>query len=520
MIIRSPFSDFPIPEMSLASFLLQRTQHLGSKPALIDASSGRTLTYAQIADAIPRVAAGLARRGFQPKDVVAFCCPNLPEFAIAFHAVAMLGGITTTINPLYTVHEMNWQLNDSRAKCVITVAPLLEKIREAAQGTEVTEIFVFGEAPGATPFAELIQGPSTPPAVHINPAEDVVALLYSSGTSGLPKAVMLTHRNLIANMISQGIAAHAFTEEDTAISVLPFFHVAGLAAVLEQALFKGMTLVVLPRFDLEHFLQAIQTHRVTFAPLVPPAVLALAKHPVVDRYDLSSLKWIVAGAAPLGEDVARACAARLNCPISQGYGMTEASGLTHFSMDAMERGRLASVGTALPGLEGQIVDLETGEPVGPGQTGELWLRGPQVMKGYLNQPDAVDEQGWYRTGDIGHTTEDGFVFIMDRVKELIKYKAFQVAPAELEAILNSHPAVAEAAVIPSPDLEAGEVPKAFVVQRSPVSPEELLAFVAERVAPHKKVRQLEFIDQIPKNAGGKILRRLLVERERGTKTSG
>jgi acyl-CoA synthetase (AMP-forming)/AMP-acid ligase II len=275
----------------------------------------------------------------------------------------------------------------------------------------------------------------------------------------------------------------------------------------------------MPRFDLEQFLGLIQEHRITFAHLVPPIVLALAKHPLVDRYDLSSLKNVLSGAAPLGAELERACAERLGVGVIQGYGMTEASPVTHVRPldDTTHPG---SIGPTLPSTESRIVDPAGGEDLPPGSNGEIWVRGPQVMQGYLNDPAAtartVDADGWLHTGDIGHVDDDGFFYVVDRLKELIKYKGYQVPPAELEAILVTHPAVADAAVTPHPDEEAGEIPKAFVVLRpdAEATAEELMAYVAERVSPQRRVRLVEFVTEIPKSASGKILRRVLVERER------
>jgi acyl-CoA synthetase (AMP-forming)/AMP-acid ligase II len=278
--------------------------------------------------------------------------------------------------------------------------------------------------------------------------------------------------------------------------------------------------VTLPRFDLEQFLQAIQDYRVTRAYLVPPIILALAKHPLVDSYDLSSLISITSGAAPLGMDVAEACAARLGCIVKQGYGLTETSPVTHATPD--ERNKPGLVGPGLPNTDYKIVDVATGAALGPGREGELCIRGPQVMRGYLNQPEAtantIDRDGWLHTGDVAIVDDEGYVAIVDRIKELIKYKGFQVAPAELEAILAAHPAISDVAVVGSPDAEAGEIPKAYVVARQEIGAEEILAYVARRVAPHKRIRLLEVVDQIPRAASGKILRRVLVERERAQAT--
>jgi acyl-CoA synthetase (AMP-forming)/AMP-acid ligase II len=329
---------------------------------------------------------------------------------------------------------------------------------------------------------------------------------------------MLTHRNIVANA-AQYIGGGLISEQDTFIGVLPFFHIYGLAVVLNYAgLATGATIVTLPRFELELFLHTLETYGVTFAHLVPPIVLALAQQPVVEHYDLSRLKVVLSGGAPISADLANACQERVGCRVVHGYGLTEASSTTHRSPVDPQRTKVESVGVLLPNTEGKIVDPVSGTDCNPDQQGELWIRGPQVMRGYLHQPAAtaqmITPDGWLRTGDLGYVDQNGNFFVVDRLKELIKYKAYQVAPAELEAVLLSHPAVADVAVIPSPDEEAGEVPKAFVVLRGEATPEELMAFVAARVASYKKVRRLEFIDAIPKSASGKILRRVLVERER------
>jgi len=300
--------------------------------------------------------------------------------------------------------------------------------------------------------------------------------------------------------------------------VLPLFHIYGLMVVLNMGLYNGVSIVLMPRFDLESFLKAVQDYEVSLAHLVPPIILSLSKNPIVDNYRLPRLHTIFSGAAPLGEELTRACMDRLGCNIRQGYGMTETSPVTHSSPAPPMTSKFGSVGVPAPNTECKVVDLETGEALGPGQRGEVCARGPQIMKGYLNRPDAtaqtIDSEGWLHTGDIGYFDEDGHFFIVDRAKELIKYKGLQVPPAELEAVLLSHPCIADAAVIPYPDDEAGEVPKGIVVLREPVQAEEVLQFVAERVAPHKRIRHLEIVDKIPKSPSGKILRRVLVEMEK------
>jgi acyl-CoA synthetase (AMP-forming)/AMP-acid ligase II len=516
-VVLSPHPDVTVPDIPLHEFVLADAMQRADQAALVDGPSGRTLTYGQLAGGVRRVAAGLAARGFSKGDVFAIYCPNVPEYALAFYGVSAAGGINTTISPLYTVEELVRQLSDAHARFLLTVPPFLAKALEAADRSGVEEVFVLGEGEGATPFADLLTAGDTPPEVEIDPGSDLVVLPYSSGTTGVNKGVMLTHRNLVANLC-QGAPTLLAGEGERLIAVLPFFHIYGLVVLMASALSRGSTLVTMPRFDLEEFLRLLQDQRITRAYVAPPIVLALAKHPMVDKYDLSALKSVFSGAAPLDASLERACTGRLGCEVIQGWGLTETSPVVTTNYNTPQGPRPGSVGVPLPNTELRVVDPATGADVSRGETGELLVRGPQVMKGYLNAPEAtaamLDPDGWLHTGDLGTVDEHGYVFIVDRVKELIKYKGLQVAPAELEAVLISHPEVADAAVVRYPDEEAGEVPKAFVVARNPVDPEELMAFVAERVAPHKKVRQVEFVDEIPKAASGKILRRLLMDRDR------
>jgi acyl-CoA synthetase (AMP-forming)/AMP-acid ligase II len=520
-IHRGPEPDVDIPETSISSFVLETAAERGEKPALVDGPSGRGLTYADLERSVRSLAAGLAGRGFGKDDVLGVYMPNIPEYAIAFHGAAAAGGMCTTVNPLYTADELGHQLDDSGARLLLTVPPFLDAARNATADREV-EVFVVGEA-DAPSVAELMGDPESAPTPAIDPEADIAVLPYSSGTTGLPKGVMLSHRNLVANLC-QVQECFPIAEDDTLIGVLPFFHIYGMTVIMNQGLRAGATIVTMPRFDLDGFLSLVARHGVTRAYVVPPIALALAKHPAVDEHDLSSVQTIMSGAAPLGADLSEQVASRLGCTVIQGYGLTETSPVTHVIRPDGEN-RPGSIGQPLPCTECRLVDPESGADVSEGERGELWMRGPQVMQGYLNNPEAtagtLDEEGWLHTGDIATVDADGYFQIVDRLKELIKYKGFQVAPAELEALLITHPAVGDVAVIGVADEEAGELPKAVVVPAGDeLDADELMAWVSERVAPQKRIRLVETAEEIPKSPSGKILRRVLVERERERAASG
>jgi acyl-CoA synthetase (AMP-forming)/AMP-acid ligase II len=511
-----PYDDVEIPDVDITSFVFERADELGDKPALIDGPTGRTLTYAELVGGIRALASGLAARGFGKGDVLAIYMPNLPEYAIAFHGATSAGGMATTMNPLYTAGEVAHQLEDSGAKLLVTVGPFLEAASEAAEKAGIgDEVYVVGEPEGARSFTELLGDPAEAPELEVEAESDLAVLPYSSGTTGLPKGVMLTHRNLVANL-NQTIAAQQLEEGDVLVGVLPFFHIYGMQVIMNLGLRHGATVVTMPRFDLDQFLSLIEEHGVTRAYVVPPIALALAKHPAVDEHDVSSLQMIMSGAAPLGSELSEAVEKRTGATTIQGYGLTETSPVTHCI--PATGGRSGSIGPPLPNTECRIVDPESGEDVPEGDRGELWIRGPQVMKGYLNNEEAtaatIDDEGWLHTGDIAVVDDEGNFEIVDRLKELIKYKGFQVPPAELEALLITHPKVQDVAVIGVADEEAGELPKAYIVPGEDVDHDELMAWVGERVAPQKKIRLVEEIDEIPKSPSGKILRRKLVERER------
>ena len=517
MIFENPNSDVVLPKADLTSVVLERADELGDKIALIDGTTGRKVSYKNLEDQINHLAAGLNRIGFTKGDVCAVFCPNTPEYATIFLAVAKVGGINTTVNSLYPKNDLIHQFNDSNAKILITIPAFMDRAMPAAKECKIEEIFVLGEANGATPFAELLENDGIPPRVMIDPKNDLVALPYSSGTTGLSKGVMLTHENLIANLVLTS-SINTLRDQDVLIGVLPFFHIYGMVLILNLAIYRGVTLVTMPRFDLDQFLEIVQTYKISCLNLVPPLLLALSKHPAVDNYDVSSIRLISSGAAPLGQELEQACSERLDCQVYQGYGLTEVAGASHINTIPVPVEKIGAVGKVVPNTYSKIIDPETGKELGINERGEVLIKGPHIMTGYLNNEEAtqhcIDQEGWFHTGDIGYADEDGYFYIVDRVKELIKYKAYQVAPAELEALLVSHDSIADAAVIPSPDEEAGEIPKAFVVLKGQITVDEIMTFVADRVAPHKKIRALEIVEEIPKSASGKILRRVLVEQER------
>lgn len=509
----SPLPAVEIPEVTITAHVLRRAAELADQVAIRDTAGTSSYTFAELSDAIHSLAGGLQARGFGPGSVLGIMAPNIPEYAVVFHGAAVAGGAVTTINPTYGADEVRFQLQNAAASMLVTVPMFLETALAAAEGTDVAEVVVIGAldaaAPtGVVPLEELFGNAIEQVAVDVG--DHTVVLPYSSGTTGLPKGVMLTHRNLVAN-IEQCSHAILYGDNEVALAALPFFHIYGMQILMNGLIANGVTVVSMPRFDMVEALEAVQNLKVTRFFAVPPIVLGLAKAPIVDDYDLSSVKQVFSGAAPLGAELAAEAGARMNCEVVQGYGMTELSPVSHCTVEGDFRP--GTSGVTVSNTESRVVDPETGEDQAVGQRGELWVRGPQVMKGYLNNPEAtavtLDNDGWLHTGDVVIIDEHHHVSIVDRLKELIKYKGFQVPPAELEALIVTHPKVADVAVIGVPDDEAGEVPKAFVVAMpdQTVTLEEIQELVGEHLASYKQVRVLDVIESIPKSAAGKILRK-------------
>ncbi|AQA01097.1 4-coumarate--CoA ligase family protein [Mycobacterium sp. MS1601] len=530
MTFASPYPEVEIPESGVYDYLFgDLSESDADRVAMVDAPTGTALTYRDLVTRVDAFAGALTDRGIGVGDVVGLLSPNSSAFAIAFHGILRAGATATTINALFTAKDIAKQLTDAHAKMLITVSPLLPQAAEGAEraGLSPSEVVVLdgaGEAADGHPSADdLLASGADAPSVDFDATTHLAALPYSSGTTGNPKGVMLTHRNLVAN-VAQFRPVQGITSEDVIIAVLPFFHIYGMTVLLNAALAARAKLVVMPSFDLQAFLRNIQDHGCTMGYIAPPVAVALAKHPIIDEFDLSSLRVVMSGAAPLDEELGHAVAKRIGCQVVQGYGMSELSPVSHctppdggatlFGVTAP----LSSVGWTVANSVSKIIDPASGAEIGIpdsglSATGELWFSGPNVMAGYLGNDKAtaetIDADGFLHTGDMACVDSDGCVYIVDRLKELIKYKGYQVPPAELEALLLTHPEIADAAVIGVKDDEGEEIPKAFVVKQSGASLDEaaVMQFVAAQVAPYKKVRRVAFIDAVPKSASGKILRK-------------
>ncbi|WP_299576386.1 4-coumarate--CoA ligase family protein [uncultured Williamsia sp.] len=532
MTFASPHPDVTIPDSSVYDYLFGGIDEADlDRPALVDTKPEKaTTTYRDLIARVDAFAGALAARGIAVGDVVGLLSPNSSAFAIAFHGILRSGATATTINALFTPNDIAKQLTDAKASMLVTVNVLAEGAKAAVEqlGLSKDRLIILdgeGEAASGHPNAADLLGANAPaPDVSFDPSTHIAVLPYSSGTTANPKGVMLTHRNLVAN-VCQIRPLQGMQPEDVILAVLPFFHIYGMTVLLNAALHARASLVIMPKFDLPEFLDNIATEKCTYGFIAPPVAVALAKHPLVDEYDLSSLHTVMSGAAPLDAELGHAVEKRIGCHMVQGYGMSELSPVSHVipfdggKAIAGGEAELSSSGWTVPNAESKLVDPATGEEIGLpseglSETGELWFKGPNVMAGYLNNDAAtaetIDADGFLHTGDLAQVDPTGCVFIVDRLKELIKYKGYQVPPAELEALLLSHPQIADAAVIGVTDAESGEeVPKAFVVKQpdAQITEDEVMAFVADKVAPYKKVRQVEFIEAVPKSAAGKILRK-------------
>jgi acyl-CoA synthetase (AMP-forming)/AMP-acid ligase II len=499
--------------------VLQSCARYSDKTALIDASCGRRITFAEYGSLVESLARGLVSASLVPGEVVAIFLPNSWEFAIAYHAATLAGGIPTLLNPSYREREIRYQLENSGATFLITDAALIENINLA--GLSLRHVYTTRTSrAGCEEFASLLkQNSSRLPEPVEGSQKSIAALPYSSGTTGLPKGVMLSHHNLVANVYQVlGPNAAQLRTDDIMLCFLPLYHIYGLTVALTLSLTLGSTLVLMPRFDMQKLSALLSQEGVTMMPVVPPAINAMCQAVEAGIFPKEhKVRWIKSGAAPLAPELARRLTALTGITVNQGYGMTEASPVTHVGFcQPPEMNRPASIGQPLALTECRIVDVN-GNEVAAGEAGELVMRGPQIMLGYWKEPQATAtalRDGWYFSGDVVRRDDDGFFYVLDRSKEMIKYKGFPVAPAEVEAVLLEHPAVRDCGVVAKPDVAAGEIPCAFVVLRdgygsSDALDQELRNFVAERLSRHKQPREIHFVDAVPRTPSGKILRREL-----------
>ncbi|WKA07941.1 hypothetical protein VitviT2T_025710 [Vitis vinifera] len=503
--------------LSLAEYVISLLRSAPDSPlettnVLIDASSDYRLSYSQFLRQVQSLAASLQRiTGLSKGDTAFILCPPSLKIPVIYFSLLSLGVTISPTNPLGSDSEVSHQIHLCKPAIAFASSKTAHKLPSLRLGTVLVDSLEFDSmmTENGAGYGKRVEVSQSDPA----------AILYSSGTTGRVKGVLLTHRNLIT-LIAGFHHNRLEKEEDgprpVSLFTLPLFHVFGFF-MLVRAVSLAETLVLMERFDFENMLKAVEKYRITYMPVSPPLVVALAKSEFVGKYDLSSLQLLGSGGAPLGKEVSERFSARFpNVQMVQGYGLTESGGGAAGMADLDEAKRHGSVGRLMHDMEAKIVDPKTGEALPPGQQGELWLRGPTIMKGYVGDDEAtaatLDQEGWLKTGDLCYFDSDGFLFIVDRLKELIKYKAYQVPPAELEHLLQSNPEIADAAVIPYPDEEAGQIPMAFVVRKpgSSITEAQVMEFIAKQVAPYKKIRRVAFVNSIPKSPAGKILRRELV----------
>lgn len=502
------------------------------------------MTFKQFKEQVDVFATVLNNLGIKKGDRVALYGPNSIQWAICFYGLEKAGSILVPMNPLFKEVEVEYELNDSGAETIIVFQPLYPNVAAVKDKTKLKNIIILEsernpETPDSTiGFSEIMKNTKpNPPNYTFNPKEDLATLVYTSGTTGLPKGTMLTHYNLVSNVL-QISQIFELSELDVAIAVLPLYHIYGLSVCMNQAVWIGAAQVITPRFEVKQFCELIEKYKVTYSLCVPPIFLAVVRHlenENVKGYDWSNLKIFNNGAAPIAlellerfDKLAKEKCNAKEVAVQHGWGLTEASPVV--AVNPMYRRKMESQGTLIPDTFHKIIDLETGRELPEsGQVGELVIKGPQVMKGYWNKPDATDEafwidphtdQKWLRTGDMAYIDEEGYEHLLDRIKEMIKYKGWSIAPAEIEDLLFKNPDVFDVAVIgkPSKELDIGEIPKAFIIlkpeSKSKVNEQDIIDWVAERISAYKKIREVEFVDTIPKSGSGKILRRELVKQEK------
>ena len=523
-IFYSKRKPIPLPKnqaLDVTTYISSRPHH--GKTAFIDATTGRQITFSELWRAVDSVATCLSDMGIRKGHVILLLSPNSIFFPVVCLSVMSLGAIITTTNPLNTPREIAKQIADSKPVLAFTIKELIPKLAGSSLPIVLLDDpqNITPEAKKLTTLQEMMNKEPNGSRVRdrVN-QDDTATLLYSSGTTGASKGVVSSHRNLIAMI--QTIVDRFNSEEaqQTFICTVPMFHIYGLAAFAMGLLASGSTIVVLSKFDMHEMLSAISKYRATNLPLVPPILVAMINgaDQLKSKYELSSLHSVLSGGAPLSKEVIEGFSQKYpTVKIFQGYGLTESTGIGASTDSLEESRRYGTAGMLSPSMEAKIVDPDSGEALPVNRTGELWLKGPSIMKGYFSNEEAtastLDSEGWLRTGDLCYIDDDGFIFVVDRLKELIKYKGYQVPPAELEALLLTHPEISDTAVIPFPDKEVGQYPMAYIVRKagSDLSETAVMDFVARQVAPYKRIRRVAFVAAIPKNPSGKILRKDLIK---------
>jgi long-chain acyl-CoA synthetase len=526
--------NFEYPKVPLHVILEKTAKEHPEKAAV--AYFEREITYRELDSLSNQFAVALNALSVKKDDRVAVFLPNIPQFVIAYYGVLKAGAVLTAISPLHREREVEHQLKDSEAETVVALDPLYPIVEKVWRKTKLKNVIVTSlaeyasknpdasktpQAPNAHSFQELMKKPAKPPNVNVNPHEDLATLQYTGGTTGTAKGAMLTHLNLVSNALAFAAWIKG-TAEETFLTALPLFHIYGMTTSMNVPVSLAAKMVLLPRFDPQMALESIQRHRVTVFCGVPTMYSVLLANPDLSNFDLTSIRVCISGASPLPPQVQKKFMQITGGFLAEGYGLTEASPVTHCNPvdKTMRTVRLGSIGLPLPDTDARIVDVETGErSLNSGETGELAVKGPQVMKGYWRKPTEtalVLRDGWLLTGDIARMDQDGYFYITDRKKDLIKYKDYSVYPRELEDVLYEHPAVKLCAVVGKPSPVVGEVPKAFIVLKdgAEATEVEIMAFVKEKVAPYKAVREVEFRQELPISVAGKVLRRALQEEEK------
>ncbi|WP_420175035.1 AMP-binding protein [Luteococcus sp. OSA5] len=528
MHYRGPWADIEIPDLTLYELIFDslRDDEL-NRVAFEHPETGLVVSFGELKQAVDSFATWLAARDLGRGDAVAVLLTNRPEYATAFHGTLRSGASVTPVNPAATAREIARQLESTRTRVVVTSTDLAAKACQAAQLAGLGEhavVVVDGQGgDGTLAWREVLATQAAPPAVDLDPARDVACLPVSSGTSGLPKAVMLSHRNLVANMLQFDTALDSLGQENSLVAFLPFSHIYALTTNMNYGLLRRYPQYTMSGFDARLFLRIVQTRRPTMLFVVPPVASFLARSRAVDEVDWSSVKLVVSGAAPLDQEAGERLQQRMRTRVVQGYGMTELSPVTHLIPLERHDIPLGTIGMPIANVTMRVVDPETGQDVAapqPGQwsqPGEMWISGPNAMLGYLHESEATDAvrdaDGWVHTGDLVSIDHEGTTRVVDRIKELIKRRGFQVAPAEVEALLVQHPGVVDAAVLGVEHHDGDQIPHALLILREGTdrqsTPAQVVQWINEQVAQYKHLGGATAVDALPRSAAGKILRREL-----------